>query len=206
MTLTSLMGMFSSAKAIMDWLTACARVIAAEDKPVQWVTPLGLPIVQPYRCEQCSSPHANVNDRESCRFFNSFASCAIHPALWFANLTLQVSRTAATWYSTNCSGDHAQVHSSHSCTSQLMPIRICPCCRNMRKQAVKTVLQSVLLNKYTDGLPVMKSRQRSAFPPNYIHSIDSSHMMMTALACAQEGALLRLSSRLAPTLRLCSDA
>lgn len=106
-TLDSLMGMFSSAKDIMDWLTECARVIAAEDKPVQWVTPLGLPIVQPYR--------------------------------------------------------------------------------NMRKQAVKTVLQSVLLNKYTDGLPVMKSRQRSAFPPNYIHSIDSSHMMMTALACAQEG-------------------
>jgi DNA-directed RNA polymerase len=57
----------------------------------------------------------------------------------------------------------------------------------MRKQAVKTVLQSVVLNKYTDSLPVMKARQRSAFPPNYIHSIDSSHMMLTALACAREG-------------------
>jgi DNA-directed RNA polymerase, mitochondrial len=58
----------------------------------------------------------------------------------------------------------------------------------MRKQAVKTVLQSVVLSKYTDNLPVMKARQRSAFPPNYIHSIDSSHMMLSALACAREGA------------------
>jgi hypothetical protein len=36
----------------------------------------------------------------------------------------------------------------------------------------------------------MKARQRSAFPPNYIHSIDSTHMMMTALECAQQGVCL----------------
>lgn len=65
-----------------------------------------------------------------------------------------------------------------------------PACRNMRKQSVKTVLQSVVLNRHTDSLPVMKARQRSAFPPNYIHSIDSSHMMLTALACAEEGTCL----------------
>ena len=29
--------------------------------------------------------------------------------------------------------------------------------------------------------------QSSAFPPNYIHSLDSSHMMMTALRCSQLG-------------------
>ena len=61
----------------------------------------------------------------------------------------------------------------------------------MRKQAVKTVLQSVVLSKYTDNMPVMKARQRSAFPPNYIHSIDSSHMMLSALACAREGARMQ---------------
>ena len=32
---------------------------------------------------------------------------------------------------------------------------------------------------------VNKSKQRSAFPPNYIHSIDSTHMMMTALECSR---------------------
>lgn len=29
-------------------------------------------------------------------------------------------------------------------------------------------------------LPVDKVRQRSAFPPNYVHSLDSTHMMYTA--------------------------
>lgn len=30
-------------------------------------------------------------------------------------------------------------------------------------------------------------RQRTAFPPNFIHSLDGSHMMMTAVACKRAG-------------------
>ena len=30
-------------------------------------------------------------------------------------------------------------------------------------------------------------KQRNAFPPNFIHSLDSSHMMLTALHCQREG-------------------
>lgn len=48
-------------------------------------------------------------------------------------------------------------------------------------------MQRVILHRYTDGLPVQRQRQKSAFPPNFIHSIDSSHMMMTAIECAKEG-------------------
>jgi len=33
----------------------------------------------------------------------------------------------------------------------------------------------------------MVRRQRTAFPPNFVHSLDGSHMMMTAVACKQEG-------------------
>jgi len=29
-------------------------------------------------------------------------------------------------------------------------------------------------------LPVNKNKQKSAFPPNYVHSLDSTHMMYTA--------------------------
>ena len=61
-------------------------------------------------------------------------------------------------------------------------------CRNLRKQSVRTMLQQVVLSRSSDDLPVLKARQRSAFPPNFIHSIDSSHMMLTAIACAEEGA------------------
>lgn len=30
-------------------------------------------------------------------------------------------------------------------------------------------------------------KQRNAFPPNFIHSLDSSHMMLTALHCQRKG-------------------
>ena len=30
-------------------------------------------------------------------------------------------------------------------------------------------------------------RQKAAFPPNFVHSLDSSHMMMTAIACKEAG-------------------
>ncbi|KAL0013446.1 hypothetical protein SO802_000515 [Lithocarpus litseifolius] len=31
------------------------------------------------------------------------------------------------------------------------------------------------------------SKQRTAFPPNFVHSFDSTHMMMTAVACRDSG-------------------
>ncbi|KAK8947650.1 hypothetical protein KSP40_PGU013088 [Platanthera guangdongensis] len=34
---------------------------------------------------------------------------------------------------------------------------------------------------------VMVKRQRIALPPNFIHSLDGSHMMMTAVACRNAG-------------------
>jgi hypothetical protein len=33
----------------------------------------------------------------------------------------------------------------------------------------------------------MVQRQRTAFSPNFVHSLDSSHMMMTAVACKGAG-------------------
>ncbi len=52
-TLDALGTMFSKAKDVMNWLTACARAIATSGEPVSWHTPLGLPIVQPYRRKAC---------------------------------------------------------------------------------------------------------------------------------------------------------
>lgn len=40
--------MFKSAKAIQDWLIKCAKVINKNNDYVQWISPLGLPIMQPY--------------------------------------------------------------------------------------------------------------------------------------------------------------
>ncbi|KAI4388990.1 hypothetical protein MLD38_001266 [Melastoma candidum] len=48
-TLAALGEMFEAARSIMAWLGECAKIIASENQPVRWNTPLGLPVVQPYR-------------------------------------------------------------------------------------------------------------------------------------------------------------
>ena len=101
LTLASLEEMFSGAKHIMDWLGACSKLVAANGHAMSWVSPMGLPIMQPYR---------------------------------------------------------------QSAT-----------------QTVHTTLQSVTLAVADDALPVSVRKQRSAFPPNYVHSLDATHMLMTAL-------------------------
>lgn len=104
-TLTALGEMFNSARSIMTWLGDCAKIIASENQPVRWTTPLGLPVIQPYR--------------------------------------------------------------------------------KFGRQLVRTSLQILALRHETDK--VMVNRQKSAFPPNFVHSLDGSHMMMTALACKEAG-------------------
>jgi DNA-directed RNA polymerase len=106
LTLDSLSEMFSSAKEIMDWLGDCAALVASQGQMMTWVTPLGLPVCQPYRK----------------------------------------------------SGTHT----------------------------VRTILQNITLSVDDDALPVSKQKQRTAFPPNFVHSLDASHMLMTALKMKQQ--------------------
>ena len=60
------MSMFSSAKDIMKWLTDCAAAIAGQDKSVHWVTPLGLPIIQPYRRESTNICNSQLYMQGAC--------------------------------------------------------------------------------------------------------------------------------------------
>lgn len=51
------------------------------------------------------------------------------------------------------------------------------------KKTISTPLQKVTLNFNENHLsPVNKVRQRNAIAPNFIHSLDSTHMMLTSLA------------------------
>ncbi|KAK9697452.1 hypothetical protein RND81_08G038400 [Saponaria officinalis] len=104
-TMSALGELFQAARGIMDWLGDCAKVIASENQPVRWTTPLGLPVVQPY----CKS----------------------------------------------------------------------------KRHLIKTSLQVLALQKEGEGIEAKK--QRTAFPPNYVHSLDGTHMMMTAVACRDAG-------------------
>ncbi|MCO5571198.1 hypothetical protein L7F22_024932 [Adiantum nelumboides] len=105
-TLGAIGEIFKEAKGIMSWLAECAKLIASKNEAVKWCSPLGLPIVQPYR-------------------------------------------------------------------------------RPGWKQ-VRTSLQTFTLRNDNDQ-PVFVQRQKTAFPPNFVHSLDSAHMMLTALACGEAG-------------------
>ena len=99
--------LFQGARKTKGWLTECARLISQHGHPVAWISPIGIPAVQPYR--------------------------------------------------------------------------------QKRSRTVLTVMQSVTLIEESDDLPVNKSRQVSAFSPNYVHSLDSSHMLLTALEMDRRG-------------------
>ena len=61
--------------------------------------------------------------------------------------------------------------------------------KDQKPKLVTTAVQqfSALIDGSDKDKDVLKSRQRSAFPPNFIHSVDSTHMMMTALRCQEAG-------------------
>jgi len=47
-TLSSIGELFRNAEAVMSWLAACATSVASTGRPVEWRSPLGFPISQPY--------------------------------------------------------------------------------------------------------------------------------------------------------------
>lgn len=55
--------------------------------------------------------------------------------------------------------------------------------RKMKKAQVKTALQSVFITDPNMPSAVDARAQATAFPPNYVHSLDATHMMMTAIEC-----------------------
>jgi len=45
----------------------------------------------------------------------------------------------------------------------------------------------MVLEKDIEDIPVSPQKHRTAFPPNFVHSLDSTHMFLTALGCKNEG-------------------
>lgn len=52
---------------------------------------------------------------------------------------------------------------------------------------LKTVIQTLSLRSSDKLDPVDIGKQVSAFPPNFVHSLDATHMFMTAMACFDAG-------------------
>ena len=107
-TMGAIADLFAGAHRIKEWFIECAGMIAKAGYPVSWVTPLGLPVVQPYR-------------------------------------------------------------------------------RGKSTMFIDTVFQRVSLLSSKEHLPISVPKQKSAFPPNYVHSLDSTHLMLTAIECNKHG-------------------
>ncbi|KAJ1930213.1 DNA-directed RNA polymerase [Tieghemiomyces parasiticus] len=59
--------------------------------------------------------------------------------------------------------------------------------RNVALRIIRTQLQTVQIADTNNAAPVNSRKQRTAFPPNFIHSLDACHMMLSALECAKQG-------------------
>ena len=55
--------------------------------------------------------------------------------------------------------------------------------RRQKKSQVYTALQSVFITDPTTPSTIDPKAQAAAFPPNFIHSLDATHMMLTATEC-----------------------
>ena len=59
--------------------------------------------------------------------------------------------------------------------------------RKIKKHQITTAVQSVYIRDPNQNYEVNPSKQASAFPPNFIHSLDATHMFLTALECHSAG-------------------
>ena len=55
--------------------------------------------------------------------------------------------------------------------------------RKAAKKQVMTALQSVYIADPNAPTEVSPQKQATAFPPNFIHSLDATHMLLTATKC-----------------------
>ena len=48
LTMEAMNELFTGAREIMSWLQECSEICCRNGQPMSWITPLGLPCIQPY--------------------------------------------------------------------------------------------------------------------------------------------------------------
>ncbi len=59
--------------------------------------------------------------------------------------------------------------------------------RNWRKIEIRTILQRLKLQVESNRAAIATGKQIDGFAPNFVHSLDASHMIKTAIACKRQG-------------------
>ncbi|MBW0481557.1 hypothetical protein O181_021272 [Austropuccinia psidii MF-1] len=97
---------------------------------------------------------------------------------------LQNESTSKTTFNASLqkSEDELELMTSMTWTTPLGLV-VCQPYRTQNRTQIKTVLQTVYIADPHEPAQADARGQASAFPPNFIHSLDATHMMLTALAC-----------------------
>jgi DNA-directed RNA polymerase, mitochondrial len=105
------------------------------------------------------------------------------------NLDRSGAGLRTTHYKAKQSEKMAEIASFRSSVIWTTPLRL-PVVQPYRisnGRRVKTNLQDITLTEPTIADAVNKRKQLQAFPPNFIHSLDATHMLLSALKCHEVG-------------------
>jgi hypothetical protein len=174
-TFDALAELFGGARAIMEWLGQCASLVAARDRAMAWTTPLGFPIAQPYR-------KRNLRVVQTC-----FQRLILDDESFAAEQPISMPRAGRAGGGAGGGADGEEEEEEEEVSSSSAAAAASsssppsptpkPATTNNDAQQRKRALRS----------HVMKRRQRSAFPPNFIHALDSTHMLSTAARARAAG-------------------
>lgn len=151
--LASIGDLFAGARAIQDWLTLCARLIARSIPESRLIQATEATEIAPRARGRRRSIELDDKGRRDQAKAKNLAKELMTAVAWTTPLGLPV----------------------------VQPYR-----KGAKKQ-VMTSLQTVYITDPHQMTEVAPMKQATAFPPNYIHSLDATHMLLTAAACNMEG-------------------
>ena len=170
MTMSGLAELFQDARNVMAWLGTCASITSKN-----WKFEKGGIEIDPEEVDEKEfrkrsfNPMVRTRDVEMCkqRELHSNADREKEEIEWVDDPNLHIGQPMR-W------------------TTPMGMVCVQPY-RKVDNKKINTVLQTISVDIHSEALPVVSAKQRSAFAPNYVHSIDSAHMMKTAEECIGRG-------------------
>ncbi|KAL1409899.1 DNA-directed RNA polymerase [Vanrija albida] len=140
--LDSIGDLFSGARAIQDWLTMSARLVAKS--------------IPAERLEIATAPADPLKPKVGRK----------KPAETASRRLAKELMTAVVW-------------------TTPLGLPVVQPYRKAAKKQVMTSLQTVFIHDPNAPAEVSPQKQATAFPPNFVHSLDATHMLLTAVQCNQ---------------------
>jgi DNA-directed RNA polymerase len=175
----SLGSMFTGAQAIQGWLGACADRISTCLSPEQ-IAQLTAEVDAHTRAKEEAKAEKEAKKKQK-----SLRSRKAKTAEDQAAKQLQSVQTKSSAARTMTNSKPLFKSSVTWTTPLRMPV-VQPY-RAGSSRIISTNLQNITLQEPQVWDPVSKRKQLQAFPPNFIHSLDATHMMLSALKCNEVG-------------------